>query len=431
MKLKQLVYAFLILFSIIFVFVNQKYCKRISVVNGYVENFSVNRGDDIIAYLQPTEEHKKGVVLIYNLKGKIVDSLVCNLQFQDTTTSAKFYETGYTYQCSVVYNTSKLKSGIYYFNNLIPFIVKEPKLKNALTIVFPYANMHALNNVGGKSFYGYSSTNSEPATKLSLHRNLVITDYTLSFLNWIDSLYSKNNLNIITDLDLENYSNISNSKLLVLYGNSAFWTYKARHNFDRFQFKKGNVLAIASSLMNNKFRYEKSSHSLIFIPESKNDSCKNLVDKTGQWDELIFNNPNYNSVGCSYEITNEEIASKQSFGGFKIIDENHPIFKNIAEKTIEFKSSIYNSLKVLNESENHNLIADKTFGNFSSKEILAYDYGTYNGSATLGGIFLMQKTITSGKLLLITSTDWCDIDNFKKQKLQLVNKNCIKYLMAF
>jgi len=417
MKLKQLIYAFLILFSITFVFVNQKYCKRISVVNGYVEDFSVNRGDDIIAYLQPTEEHKKGVVLIYNLKGKIVDSLVCNLQFQDTTTSAKFYETGYTYQRSFVYNTSKLKSGIYYINKLIPFIIKEPKLKNAITIVFPYANMHALNNVGGKSFYGYSSTNSEPATKLSLHRNLVITDYTLSFLNWIDSLYSKNNINIITDLDLENYSNISNSKLLVLYGNSAFWTFSARKNFDKFQDNNGNVLAICSSIMNNEFRYDSTRKVLLFYP--------NFQEYTGH----LLKNPNVNSVGCSYEIYCSLNELREASGGFKIIVNNSPIFKHLSSKRILFNAGLTNSIAI----SNHEFIdapqADLKSGNFYEKQILAFDYCIYNNNQTIGGIYLMKKKKNSGTLITIGSELWTSNNNFYKKDVQTVTKNCINYLI--
>jgi len=411
-----------------YVFFNQKYTKRISIVNGYTKEFSVNKGEDVVAYLQPNIEHKKGVVLIYDLHGNSIDSVVGNFIFQDTLYKTKIFEKGYGYKNTIRYNTSKLKSGIYLFGNVVPFLVKDTAVKKAITVVFPYANIVALCNDGGKSFYVYNSSNNIAATTLSLNRQVNFNAGLFYFLQWMDSACANKNIIIISDLDLDNYRNIGNSKLLLLYGNSVFWTYYARKNFDNFQKRGGNVLAIATSIMNNQFRYEKKHHSIIIVSAPKIDTTRKVVDKPVLLSEQIFNYPNYYSVGCSYEIINEGNAKQKSFGGFRIIDKQNQLFKNVAADVIQFKSSFYNSLKVINETQKHTLNADKTFGNFYSKEILAYDFGVYGERQTLGGIFLMQKTKTSGKLLLIGVEEWCEIENFKNKNIPTVTKNCLDYL---
>ncbi len=430
MKLKSLFYFVIVIVSIILVFINQKYYKRIEIVNGYVKNFSVKRGDDVVAFLQPKEEYRRGVLLIYNSKHKIIDSVICKLHFQQNAVDSQLYRNGYHYKHSIKYNTLKLKSGLYYFGNTVPFLVTEPELKNNITIVLPYANLLARYNSGGKCFFGYASTNNLPTTCISLNRNIEFADYSTRFLNWVDSVYKGKNINVISDLDIENFTNIKNAKLLIIYGSSVFWTYEMRKNFDDYNENKGNVLAMSACIMNNKFRYDRLKQQLIFYPNPNDDPERNVIHRTGPWDDSIFRNPNINSVGCSYEICYKPKELKKSFGGFKIIDSKHPIFSNIGSNIITFNCGLTNSIAIENNDFVDEPKANLENSNFYEKKILAYDFGDYNGLQTIGGIYSMKKKKNGTLLIVIGSDLWCDSINFNKKEVQIITKNCIQILSS-
>jgi hypothetical protein len=180
--------------------------------------------------------------------------------------------------------------------------------------------------------------------------------------------------------------------------------------------------------MNNKFRYDGTKKTILFFANSKYDSCTNAEYKTGQWCDVLINNPNINSVGCSYEINIGDKATL-SFGGFKLLNQKHKIFKNLLCNFLPIKDATYNCTKIITPPIKSSIIADSTFGNFYSKEILAYDFGTYNQLKTIGGIFLFRKTKLSGQLLIIGSEQWLENNNFKNADLQTVTKNCVDLLM--
>ncbi|MCC6252049.1 MAG: hypothetical protein IT238_06260 [Bacteroidia bacterium] len=425
---KLYIYLFIFIFSAIYVFKNQNYSKRIEILNGYVVNFSVNRGDDIDFYLHPQKNHKQGIVCIYNIHSQIVDSLILNLEVQEESVDTLMYQRGYKYIHKFKYNTAKLKSGMYFIANVVPFIVKEPEIKESITVVFPYANFMALSNEGGKSFDKDNSTHGEAAQILSLNKSVWFRNKPEVFLQWLDSLPDYGGkLNIISDLDLENYSNIKNSKLIILYGYSSFWTYLQRQNFDQFLENGGNVLAICSKLMNNKFYFNRKENSLYFNPHLNKEQKLEMQTVTGIWNEILLNTY---SVGCSYEILYGAKKILPSYQGYKIADKKHPIFHNVIDSVININTEASNLFAVTDttfSTNNPQLAVDSQ--HFYSKQLLAYDYVYENNKQGLSGIALMRKTNKSGYLLVIGNEKWCWLPYFNQTNIKKVTYNSLSYLL--
>jgi hypothetical protein len=420
----NIAFVIVFIFSAIYVYNREKYSAEIEIVDGYPLNFSVERGSNLLFYLNPKTKNKQGLVYIYNTKKEKVDSLILNLIPQSKTIDTLAYQNGFNYKNCFSYNTKKLKSGLYLIGNVVPFLVKEITKKNAITIVFPYGNLMAINNAGGKSFDPENSKDKKASKLLSMHRPLSTSNNPVLFLHWMDSLYGNKNLNFISDLDLINYNSIKGTELLIIYGYSSFWTMEQRKNFDKFQESKGNVLAICSYLMNNKFLYDSKKMQMYFY--GGGDSISPIERRTGVWHDPLYNYPNINSVGCSYEIVDKSKELKKSNEELIIVNREVPIFNSTVFNRIKLKSNGNNSIKF---SWGNNVpIADSSNGKFYLKKILAYDLTEYNKHQSLGGIYFMKKTKFSGDLIVVGYENWTDDRNFCNNNIITSTRNCINYL---
>jgi len=420
----NIAFVIVFIFSAIYVYNREKYSTESEIVDGYPIEFSVDRGDNLRFFLNSKIANKKGLVYIYTIKRQKIDSLILDVIPQAKIKDTLAYRNGFNYQHEFIYNTKKLKSGIYFIGNVVPFLVKEITKKNAITIVFPYGNLMAINNTGGRSFDSENSKDKKASKLLSMFRPLPTGNNHVLFLHWMDSLYGNKNLNFISDLDLINYNSIKGTKLLIIYGYSSFWTMEQRKNFDKFQESKGNVLAICSYLMNNKFLYDSKKMQMYFY--GRGDSISTMEGRTGVWHDPFYNYPNINSVGVSYEIVDKSKELKKSNEELIILNREVPIFNNTVFNRIKLKSNGNNSIKF---SWGNNVpIADNSNGNFYLKKILAYNLTEYNKHQSLGGIYFMKKTKFSGDLIVVGYESWTDDRNFCNNYIMTSTRNCINYL---
>ncbi len=422
----RILYFFIFIFSAIYVFRHQNYTSTIEIPQGYVINFSAARGETVDFYVNPLVAHKKGLIRFYDVNHFIVDSIIAPVFVQPVQSDSLLYEKGFQYKNKLRYNTKNLKSGLYFIGTNIPFIVKEPNLKNAITIVFPYGNFMALNNTGGKSFDPDNSSHKQAANSLSLNRNVPFRDHPEMLIKWIDSVYQNIPHNVITDLDMEEYENIKNSKLLIIYGYSAFWTSKQRNNFDRYLQSGGNVLTISSYLMNNKYTFNPKQNKILFTCCAKYNADKSFDTHTGLWQDI---KPNLSSLGCSYELTVPLKSIKSSNDGFKIIEKKHPIFNGVHQSVIGIDTQNSNSFSVKASERDTVPVLTDDLSNFESKVLLAYDYSLYQNKQTVTGMALLKKKESHGKLLVIGTEKWCWKDYFYRPDIQKITQNSIDYLL--
>jgi hypothetical protein len=425
MKSTIWVYIIIFIFSAIYVFKHDKYTKRIEIINGYCENFSVERGQDLEFYLNAQVNHKKGVVCIYDINHNFVDSVILDLKKQAISTDTLMYEHGYQYANKHTYNTAKLKSGIYFMGNVVPFLVKEPHLKNSITVVFPYGNFIAYSNEGGKSFGISNSSHGIAAQRLSLERLPEYTNNPFAFISWMTKTFGHKNLNFISDLDLENGENVSQTDLLILFGFQGFWTIKERQNLDNYLNKGGKLFAMCSSLINYKMTYHPDKNQLTYVvPTGIPDSLLNEKNASA-WNKFY---PNTKSIGCSNELRCVPEKLQERRDAYVIINKKHPIFKDIEADSIKIDTQNGNAIAVLDCNFKEYPEPDRKINGFVVNEILAFDYGQINKTQTVTGIFNFKKTTQSGEIIVIGNEKWCFPENIESELISKITSNCINYL---
>jgi len=123
---------------------------------------------------------------------------------------------------------ANLASGVYMIEKKIPFIVKTSQPVD-LMIGYASNTANAYCTSGGKGLY----TVDDKPYQVSFHRPIPLEVFSGYCLRWFEEL-SDFTIGYIADSDLDDYSSIENSKILVIVGHNEYWTRTARTNFDRF-----------------------------------------------------------------------------------------------------------------------------------------------------------------------------------------------------
>jgi hypothetical protein len=144
---------------------------------------------------------------------------------------------------------ASLKSGYYLLDNNIPIIIKG-NLNSDIVILCCTNTDEAYSETGGYSFY---NSNQNASTTLSFHRPIQRQGLMDGFLKWIWT--TNYNINMISDMDMDDYSEIEHAKLLIIIGHSEYWTRQARINFDRFVDSGNSALILSGNTMWWQVRY--------------------------------------------------------------------------------------------------------------------------------------------------------------------------------
>lgn len=387
-----------------------------TIIDGYQDKISYYPNDTIQVFLHADKQGEKKVKL-YNINGEVVDEILTNLMPQNINDTAYLWKKGFNYNQTFQYNPKNLKSGVYFFENSSPFIVKNPAQKNEVLIVYPSNTVNAYNKRGGRSAY----TNPIGAI-LSFKRPAEIQSYTKPFLEWLPSQNIK--ADYVCDADLEEYNTIKNYKKIVIIGHSEYWTIKARKNFDRFVNEGRNALILSGNTMWWQVRYVQNKQ--VCYKSAINDSLVADSLKTITWDDTLLNYPIKNSLGVDF--THGGFALKQDSGwdGF-LITKNRSFFKKAGIKvgdTLYCPSTEFDGAELVVKNGMPSL-TDTTFYRY---ELLGYDIGVNGyGDKAYATFVLMQRTEKSGVIIIIPSTDWCskgftgkDSDKIKKLTLELL-----------
>src|SRR5580765_1317105 len=98
-----------------------------------------------------------------------------------------------------------------------------------VTVVYPSNTINAYNPAGGKSLYGFNSSESMASMIVSFLRpmdSLVEKEECIECLKWFPSL-THIKINYVADIDLDDHLSLQ-SKVIVVIGHSEYWTRKAR-----------------------------------------------------------------------------------------------------------------------------------------------------------------------------------------------------------
>ena len=398
------------------------------ILNGYSDSTSCFTTDSTRFYLNAKDSIHNAVVKLFTVNGILVDSVKTTV-FPQKIVNAKPWEIGYGYKPTFTYSPSKLLSGVYLWENKIPMLVKtkEPK---TITVLYPSNTENAYCESGGFSMY----STPVAAVITSFFRPILLSPHSTSFLEWITSTPYNSNMRYIADVDMDDYSSIKDSKILIIIGHSEYWTRQARINFDRFIDEGNDAIILSGNTMWWQVRYDRKINQLICYKNRLADPCLNPLLITINWCESFLKYYIINSIGGDFDRGGYGLNDDKGWNGYKICLPNSPLLEGTNLKKgdiISLPSSEYDGAPLKKFDDDGYPVLDNSQLKFFKFEIIGFDLG-FRLSQTCGTFMVMKKSQTSGTIINGASLDWCSPNGLggkDSAKMKIITTNMIEKLL--
>lgn len=397
------------------------------VIDGYTNRQSAFPGDSLELYLNARTATTNYALKLYDLSGKEVMRLTSDV-FPQSQPGSKAYEEGFRYRLTKKFKVPDVPSGIYLWENQIPIIIKTRHAK--ITVVFPSNTNNAYCNSGGKSLYGFNSSENKGAQKVSFLRPMSLPRHSEAFFRWIQK-QSFSDVGYVSDLDLDDYQSIRRSNLLIVAGHSEYWTLQGRKNFDRFVNDGKSAMILSGNTMWWQVRYNKTQDQLICYRTDKDDPVKIAKLKTINWFEPSLGYPIYTSTGTDFQNAGYGLKQDNGWDGYKIVS-NSPLLTGTTLRVNEILSlpsdetdgapllSIQDGIPVLDRQKLH----------FEKIELVGYDHVAWRGKAGIATWIVFKPGNTSGTVINTASTDWCSARGIgSSEDIRQITRNMITKLL--
>ena len=321
-----------------------------------------------------------------------------------------------------------LASGIYLIENAVPFIVKSNTQVDVM-VVYPSNTVAAYATSGGHSFYDKTGGPNQ----VSFHRPASVQALSFHCLKWFLSIPDIN-IGYVSDMDMDDFSNISNAKVLMIVGHSEYWTRNARVNFDKHINNGKHAIILSGNTMWWQVRYSQDRDKLICYKDAVTDTEEDLFMKTINWYEPSLQYPILNSIGADFNFGGYGIYTDNGWDGFKIVNPKSPLLNGLGFSLgdiLDLRSGEYDGSPV-SYFENGIPVLDKNTLGFYKMELIGFDKGSRFGKETNGTFIAFQKTETSGVVVNTASYSWCSdtgIAGTDGNKIKTITKNAIDLLV--
>jgi len=405
-----------------------------NVVQGYTDKTSYWPGEVASVFLQSSTNIQCGLGF-YDPKGKLIFSADVSL-YSQTIAQIEPWLYGYNYAIhSEIHLPQILLSGVYYIEKKIPIVIKSP-MPASVTVVFPSNTINAYNSCGGKSLYGFNSTNGVGSSVVSFLRPMFEQseeERCNECLKWFSSLPDFS-FKYISDIDMDNYASFSGSKVLVIAGHSEYWTRAARNNFDRFVEEGKHVVLLSGNSMWWQVRYSNDHNQLICYRDFGQDPESDPLLKTVRWVDPVLNFPITRSIGSDFDHGGYGLKPDNGWNGFKIVNAASPLLEGlslhrgdiISVPSDECDGALINGF----DADGFPLLDNKH--NFAKYELIGFDRGSRGGAETYPTFIAMRATASSGIIINMGSSDWCSqsgVGSTSGNPLKTITKNAIRKLL--
>ncbi len=316
---------------------------------GYADKISVAQGDTINFHIS-TENPEFTLKFYHYEKEKTFISQVESVQGEKYDVPQLAYEKGCDWP--VTYNfvvPANWESGIYGAefptsegDKGILFIVKEKSPGSSSRILFVASpnTWQAYNNFGGKSLYGYNSSDGEQAVKVSFMRPFdhpfwprPFYEDELKFIEWSN----KENLNIAyaANYDLDKDPNlVNNYDVVIIGGHNEYFTYEERAELEKYINSGGKLMILSGNTCWWQVRFEDNYKTMVCYKWAATDPLRGVADSlvTLNWWVPPVNNPENSLIGVSFRdggyINNfGTLPSSEGYGDYTAYNTFHWIYK--------------------------------------------------------------------------------------------------------
>ncbi len=401
-------------------------------INGYTDKTSYFPKEECSLYLNSISV-KNIKLTISDIYGNTIKEIRAYV-YPQSINNVEPWKNGFGYKYPIKFTIPDLKSGFYFINNTIPFVVRSRE-KKLMTLVYPSNTINAYNNSGGKSLYSYNSTNDKESNSASFMRPTPFSDEYASpeFYKWIHSKYGEN-INYICDKDLDNLNNFNHSEILLLPGHNEYWTRKARVNFDNYIDNGGHSIIMSGNTMWWQIRYDSTDNQMICYRDFDKDKTTNILLKTIRWNDSRLNYSITSSIGADFSNGGYGTKEDNGFDGYKIIEPNSPLLEGTNLKfgdILPLPTKEYDGAPIIGFTNNNIPKLDVSLLNFYKINLLGYDFG-FRAEQTVGTFIVFQRKENSGIIINTCSTDWCSKKSMmgkESEKIKKITTNMIQKLI--
>lgn len=406
-------------------------CSSPVVVDGYTDRTSYQVGDSVTVFLNATDSFSNHSVTLYNVLKKPILDVKADL-FPQSPQSDKPWENGFGYQPGFSWEIPDLPSGIYQWENEVPFLIRTQGNCDFQVLYSSNTDL-AYNPSGGKSLYGYNSSDQKPAQQVSFHRPGGLPYHSTDILEWFagETSYS---IGYLADSDLESYNQLNRSKLLVIIGHSEYWSRQARLNIDRYVKEGNHLLILGGNTMWWQVRYSDDFTKLIAYKD-KADPFWDPLLHTKLWENDTLEYPVIPSIGLSFSFGGYgKREGDGGWDGYKITAPNSPLLIGSGleqNEILPLPTDEYDGVPLKVASNGTVVVSDSVLKQFYRYEVIGYDRAL-RGDIAFGVWIVAQKTSSSGKVINVGSTNWCKggIGGAEGKRFQSLTANMIDRLLS-
>ncbi len=401
---------------------------------GYTDKQSYLPGDAVSLYLSSPQSGNQTINL-FDVNGKSVLSFGAMVNSQKIMGKKPWVDGFNLEKTTTIQLPDDMQSGFYRLPGGIPIICKNYDTAPDMTIVFPSNTYNAYANFDGKSLYRPDDQGTYRATVVSnlRYNPAMVGNFNDCFFQWMTN--QKYKAKYIADIDLDNYAEIQNSKMVIITGHSEYWTRKARVNIDKFIASGKNVLILSGNTMWWQVRYNMVKNLMICYKSNSLDPLGNTTYSTINWTDKRLGYPVNTSIGADFVNGGYPDRVANPINGFKIANDRSPLLAGTGLKngdtlslpTLETDGAPVKKMILPGSDEIPEI--DNSQMNFFKIELIAYTFAiNQDGNPGLGTFVVCQKTPDSGTVVNVASLDWCSpkgMGGIDKAKLETITKNMI------
>lgn len=401
---------------------------RASISDGYTDQQSYDQYSLQQVYINANSTRNNARIDLYDESARVVDSVFFDARPQQPR-NANPVADGFGYDASFTYNVAGLPSGVYWWNNSIPFVVKDTNRTSKIRVVLATNTMAAYTCSGGRNMYGCGSYSED---KVSFNRQFQSVRHGLPdgsnirretggvsnpFFWWLEQEIGNlgTTYGVIADRDLEDPSSLHGADVVVLVGHSEYWTRNARLTIDQFVDNGGNMAVFSGNTMWWQSRYE--GDQLVVYKRASEDPVSNPLLETINWNHPSLEYPIFHSIGADFKHggyieMDPPNNAPGSFNGYKITQANSPILEgvNVSNGDIirwdsDYIFSEYDGAPISGFDGNGYPIIDNNVLGFHKVEMIGYDHA-YRSVPGFGMLMAFQRTPSSGYVINTNTMQW-------------------------
>ncbi|HLZ17131.1 MAG TPA: N,N-dimethylformamidase beta subunit family domain-containing protein [Cyclobacteriaceae bacterium] len=407
-----------------------------NVLSGYTDKVSYFPGDEVQVFLQSNSTLVCGLGF-YNIRGQLMFKSNISL-FPQNVSVDEPWKKGFNFASNGrVILPSTLASGVYLIENKIPIVVKSAAASD-VTVVYPCNTINAYSNSGGKSLYGFNSTDNVASHTVSFLRPMNSNgeeNECIKCLKWFPNLRNIT-INYITDLDLDDYSSIALSKVLVVTGHSEYWTRGARINFDRHVNEGKHAVVLSGNTMWWQVRYAETRDALICYKSILLDPITEPALKTTLWADPSLQFSILASIGQDFNHGGYSLQTGNGWNGFKIFNPASPLLQGTSLNKgdiLSVPSRECDGAPIAGWDTDGFPVLDNSLFHFAKLELIGFDRGMRGGIETFPTFIVMQKFNTSGIIVNVGSIGWCSAlgigSSPSGNRVEMITQNAIMKLL--